>query len=133
MGTVPFVTTLLKGHFVVFFTVAFDRLGDCPAVLSNWPRRVRFPCRGQKQRNSCCENTTKRPLKCVATKGTIQLYNTQLFFIRSVKIFSKSLFVHNKYSSGYPSPLGKVNPLPPLLTRNPLPHFIPSPTTGLTK
>ena len=43
--TLPFVTTPLKGRFVVFFTVAFDRLfyvrlGDCPAGIEH-PARAR--------------------------------------------------------------------------------------------
>ena len=40
---VPFVVTLLKGRFVVFsqwLLIGYIMSGDCPAGLSNWPRRV---------------------------------------------------------------------------------------------
>ena len=48
-GIVPFVTTPLKGRFVVFlkwlligyFWLGYIGLGNCPAGLGKWPRRVR--------------------------------------------------------------------------------------------
>ena len=72
---VPFMTTPLKGCFVVFSKQLLKgkvKFGDCPAGLEP-------PCWGQKQEKNYCENTTKRPLRGVVMKGTIPkyTYNTQ--------------------------------------------------------
>ena len=70
LGIVPFVTTPLKGRFVVFskqLLIGYFRLGDCPAVLGNWPCSVTAPHRGQKQEKSYSDNG-------VVTRGTIPIY-----------------------------------------------------------
>ena len=65
-GIVPFVETPLKGRLVVFLKlllIGYFRLGYIG--LGNWPRRVR------NRRKASVTKTKNRPLRSVATKGTI--------------------------------------------------------------
>ena len=66
IGIVPFVATLLKGRFVVFFKwlfIGYIGLGDCPTGLC--------PAGAKNRRKPTVKNTKNRPLRCVATKRTI--------------------------------------------------------------
>ncbi len=73
-GIVPFVATPLKGRFVVFthkLMIGYFRLDDCPEGLG-------LPAGARNRGKSYCENTTKRPLRGVAMKGTIPQFTNKL-------------------------------------------------------
>jgi len=55
---------------IVYFRIGYIGLGDCPTWLSNWP-----PAGARNRREACVKKTKKRPLKSVATKGTIPQYS----------------------------------------------------------
>ena len=63
------MATPIKGRFVVFskwllIMIGYIGLGDCPAGLKP-PTGVR------NRKKNYCENTKKRPLRGIATKGTL--------------------------------------------------------------
>ncbi len=94
LGIVPFVAMPLQGRFVVF--LGYIGLGDCPAGLGNWPRRVRAPCRAQKQEKSYCENTKNRHERDYTRnfKGICRLYD--------LNIIKSDCSCHKKDNSNMP-------------------------------
>ena len=74
LGIVPFVAKPLKGRFVVFLKLLFKgcfRLGQVILGQANGPAGLEPPAEARNRRKATVNNTQNRPLRCVATKGTI--------------------------------------------------------------
>ncbi len=104
--TIPFLLIYVRVQSILwqpllsgvssYFTVSIDRL--IQVRLGDWPAGLEPPRMEQKQEKICCENTTKRPIRSIATpKNNIpylqNLTNVAKFIIMLNFVNLKDIFL----------------------------------------